>query len=137
MNDTNAATSNKGLSVVTLHLARCPEFPEGSASRGYRIIAPLDSAGRIDSAAWHDRRERCIVNRFWDSEPGKSGHLVHKAGGAGGATWGFDYPGSGSDEVGKHLEDHRFTPGEYVSIRGGNDEWMTFKVEDVRPVAAT
>jgi hypothetical protein len=135
VNDTNGHASKGDLSLITLHLARCPRFPEGSPSKGYRFIAPLDADGRIDPALWHDRRQRCLVNRFWDDQPTKSGHLVHRAGGAGGATWCFNYPDAGTDDVGKHLDDHRFLPGEYVSIKEDHGDWATFQVSDVRPVA--
>lgn len=33
------------LQLVTLHLARNSEFPEGSSERGYEIVAPIDESG--------------------------------------------------------------------------------------------
>jgi hypothetical protein len=136
MSDTKDQANGKAaLSLVTLHLARCQAFPEGSSSIGYRFIAPLDSESRINPAEWNNLRQRCLVNRFRDGELAQSGHLVHKPGGAGGATWYFEYPAGGAEEAVKHLDDHRFLPGEYVSIKGGDGDWETFKVADVRLVA--
>ncbi|MDR3460985.1 MAG: hypothetical protein P4L76_01570 [Beijerinckiaceae bacterium] len=136
MSDTKEHANGKAaLSLITLHLARCQAFPEGSSTIGYRFIAPLDSQSRINPADWNGLRQRCLVNRFRDGEPGLSGHLVHKPGGAGGATWYFDYAAAGAEEAVKHLDEHRFLPGEYVSIQAGSGDWETYKIVDVRLVA--
>ncbi|MGD0635660.1 MAG: hypothetical protein ABSA13_15530 [Beijerinckiaceae bacterium] len=136
MNDAKEHANGKtALSLITLHLARCQNFPEGSSSNGYRFIAPLDSESRIDTIEWNNLRQRCLVNRFRDGQAGQSGHLVHKPGGAGGATWYFNYAEAGAEEAVKHLDDHRFLPGEYVSIQDEHGDWETFKVVDVRLVA--
>jgi hypothetical protein len=118
------------LQRITLHLARTPEFPDGSAARGYEIVAPLDRTGHLDPLAWHDNRARCQVRRFWSGEPDRIGHLVHKAGGSGGATWAIDYDDAAGDseEQGYHLNTHRFVEGEYVSIRDHKGEPVPFKV---------
>ncbi|GJD99243.1 hypothetical protein GMJLKIPL_1159 [Methylobacterium isbiliense] len=116
---------------VTLTLARCPQHPEGSAGRGYEIIAPLGPDGQLDAALWREVRDRCRVRRFWTGEPDCHGRLVHRAGGAGGATWLIDYDDrtTEDDEPGYRLGTHAFVEGEYVSIRDAGDEaFHTFKV---------
>lgn len=121
------------LSKVRLTLARTTEFPEGSARHGYEFVAPLDGAGRIDPAGWHDHKALCVVHRFWGDEPPTVGHLVHRAGGTKGATWIFDYDGSSEsdDEAGYRFQDHVFAPGEYVSLRDEDGDMHTFKVASV------
>jgi hypothetical protein len=122
------------LQRIKLHLARTPEYPEGSPSRGYEIIAPLDAQGHLDARAWHAERARCEVRRFWTGEPDRFGRLMHRPGGSGGATWTFDYGdrvGADAEEEGHHLNTHRFLEGEYVSIREHGGEPIPFKVESV------
>lgn len=121
------------LKKITLHLARTQGFPEGSARHGYDILAPLTDDGRIDQDAWRDVRNACVVHRFWGSEPVQRGRLVHRAGGAGGGTWGFDYDVTtmADDEAGYRFGDHAFRPGEYVSIRDDEGEMHTFRVVSV------
>lgn len=123
------------LQVITLHLARTPGFPDGSTSRGYEITAPLDASGHLDAAAWQAQRDRCRVRRFWTGEPDSHGWLVHRAGGAGGATWAIDYDDARSDddETGFRLSSHKLVPGEYVSIRDAEGELSPFRVALVKP----
>ncbi|MDP4003336.1 hypothetical protein Q8W67_07635 [Methylobacterium sp. NEAU K] len=116
---------------VILTLARCPEHPDGSAGRGYEIVAPLGPDGRLDAALWSESRDHCRVRRFWTGEPDRYGRLVHRAGGEGGATWLIDYDDrtTEDDEPGYRLGTHVFVEGEYVSIREADDEtYHTFKV---------
>lgn len=116
---------------VTVALARCPEHPEGSAGRGYELMAPLGPDGRLDAALWRETRDLCRVRRFWTGERDRHGWLVHRAGGAGGATWLIDYEDwtNEDDEAGYRLGTHAFVEGEYVSIRdAGNDVYHTFQV---------
>lgn len=124
------------LQRIRLHLARSKEFPDGSARHGYEFIAPLDEDGRIDLERWRAQRALCKVNRFWGNEAPETGQLVHRAGGAAGATWVFDYDGGASDddEAGYRFADHGFTPGEYVSLRDEDGEMHTFQVFSVVPV---
>jgi hypothetical protein len=121
---------------ITLHLARCPEYPEGSTRHGYEIIAPLDGSGHLDPAQWKGRRNLCRVRRFWGDEAERLGWLVHRAGGAGGASWIIDYDASKTvdDEAGYRLSTHRFTPGEYVSIQDEDEKLHTFQVASVQDV---
>ena len=71
---------------VRLELARDPEHPVGSRSRGYDFIAPLDDKGHIIAEDWKRVRGRCRVKRFWAGEPDQIGHIVRKRGGRGRST---------------------------------------------------
>ncbi len=121
------------LKKIVLNLARCKEHPNGSIRHGYEFVAPLDQNSHIDVEAWKSQRSACIVRRFWGDEPMMKGVLVHRSGGAGGATWSFDYDRSthADDEAGFHFGDHAFTPGEYVSVRDPEGEMHTFKIVSV------
>ena len=123
-----------GFYRVTLTLARCPDHPDGSAGRGYQIVAPLGPDGRLDARLWHHGRDRCRVRRFWTDERDRHGRLVHRAGGEGGATWLIDYDDrtEADDEAGYRLGSHAFVEGEYVSIRDAGDAtFRTFRVAHV------
>ncbi|GJD76362.1 hypothetical protein [Methylobacterium goesingense] len=124
---------------VTLTLARCPDYPDGSVARGYEMVAPLGPDGHLDAAFWRTTRESCRVRRFWSGARDRDGRLVHRAGGDGGATWLIDYEDwtNQDDEPGYHLGTHAFVPGEYVSIRDAEDGvYHTFMVSRVSPASA-
>jgi hypothetical protein len=123
---------------VRLELARSHDFPDGSARHGYEITAPLDASGLLDPHEWNSKRAKCRVRRFWAGEPDRHGRLVHRAGGAGGATWLIDYDQdtTDDDEAGYRLGAHRFQAGEYVSIRDEDGELHTFKVAQVKAIEA-
>lgn len=123
---------------VTLHLARCKDYPEGSSQFGYEITAPLDSAGMLSADEWRDKRAQCHVRRFWKGGIDRHGFLIHRPGGSGGATWAIDYDPERSidDEAGYRLNRHRFAVGEYVTIQDGDAELHTFQVVEARPVGA-
>lgn len=123
--------------VITLHLARTPGHPDGSVRHGYQIHAPLDASGHIDAEAWQASRALCRVRRFWAGEPDRHGWLVHRAGGAGGATWCIDYDDARSedDEFGYRLDSHRFVAGDYVSIRDRDGETLPFRIVAVKEKA--
>ncbi|HYC25158.1 MAG TPA: hypothetical protein VEC58_03880 [Roseiarcus sp.] len=125
------------LQQITLHLARSPDFPEGSVERGYDIIAPLNELGHLDADAWRTLRSRCRVRRFWQGESDRHGMLVHHAGGARGATWKVDYDGEALDdeETGYRLDTHHFAEGEYVSIRDEDGRSLTFKIAHIRALS--
>jgi hypothetical protein len=125
------------LQRIILHLARTHGFPEGSAQHGYEIMAPLNPEGHLDAEEWQGERSRCWVRRFWNDEPDRYGLLVHRPGGAGGATWIIDYDRAKTDddEAGYRLDTHTFRAGEYVSIRDADGDLNTFKVIEVRPMA--
>ena len=116
------------LKKVRLELARDREHPQGSSRHGYEFVGPLDEEGRLDPVQWKKYRERCKVRRFWQNEADELGHLVRKAGG----HWAFHYDIYGDaddDEGGYRLGNHKFAPGEYVSIREHEDDVMrTFRV---------
>ena len=124
------------LQIITLHLARSSEFPTGSLDYGYEIVAPIEAAGHLDSEEWTKLKARCRVRRFRPEEGERRGMLLHRAGGASGATWLIHYDGQdrGSEEKGVHLETHRFAEGEYVSLRDATGRLNTFKIVLVRPV---
>lgn len=121
---------------VRLELARSKDFPDGSATRGYEFVAPLDADGHIDPMRWQKHREHCRVLRFWDDAE-ETGRLLHKPGGAEHARWIFDYDDSteADDESGYRFGAHSFRQGEYVSVRDNNDEMHTFRVVSVNPAA--
>jgi hypothetical protein len=122
------------LQRITLHLARCREFPAGSIRHGYEIVAPLTPDGHLDAEEWAKERGRCHVRRFWGDDPGEEGRLRHRPGGAGGATWQIDYDpaDTADDEVGYRLGSHSFRTGEYVSLRDADGDTNTFKVVSVQ-----
>jgi hypothetical protein len=114
-------------SKIRLELARDHDFPEGSRDRGYEFVAPLSDPGHILASEWNSTRERCRVRRFWGDQDDEIGHLVRKPGGA----WAFHYDLLGDaddDETGYRFGDHRFAPGEYVSIQEHDDVLRTFRV---------
>lgn len=120
---------------VTLHLARSKPFPQGSSRHGYAITAPLDAQGRLDQDEWSERRAYCRVRRFWAEAGERQGVLVHRPGGAGGATWMIDYNQDrpGDEEAGYRLHQHRFVQGEYVTIEDDDGTPYTFQVISVTP----
>ncbi len=124
----------RDLTRVTLHLARAPGHPEGSARYGYDIIAPLDASGRLDAALWRENRAACTVRRFRPDEDDRFGVLVHKPGGVGGATWTLDYDRrtTDDDEPGFRLDRHRFVKDDYVSFADGGEE-HAYRIVDVHP----
>lgn len=123
------------LQRISLQLGRTASHPEGDARDGYEITAPLDAEGRLVVAEWREARDRCRVRRFQGGEPDLHGWLVHRAGGEGGASWGIDYDDTSSDddEVGYKLDRHRFTIGEYVSIREQDGEFLPYRIVSIHP----
>lgn len=122
------------LSKIRLELARDHDFPNGSRDRGYEFTAPLDDDGKIAEEGWRKNRKQCRVRRFWSNQDDEIGHLVRKPGG----SWAFHYDVFGDeddDETGYRFGDHRFAPGEYVSIMEHDDVLRTFRVVTVQPIA--
>jgi hypothetical protein len=120
------------LKRIRLNVARSKEFPSGSSHHGYEFVAPLDASGHIDAKMWQAQRDHCRVLRFWNGEPEQVGRLVHKPGGSEHARWVFDYDpdATDDDEAGYRFGAHRFAPGEYVTINGGDGPY-TFRVVSV------
>ncbi|QCI65683.1 hypothetical protein [Phreatobacter stygius] len=125
-----------GFHHIRLNLARSKDFPEGSKRHGYEFVAPLNSAGHIDVAAWKTHKNLCKVRRFWAGEPDEHGLLTHRQGGTRGATWIFDYDGAAADddEAGYRFGEHPFEIGEYVSIKDDDGALRTFVVTSVNAV---
>ena len=122
------------LKKITLHAARSKGFPDGSIRHGYSFTAPLTPDGHIDLAGWKAHRGECFARRFWGDEPEERGLLMHRAGGHGGGTWGFEMGVSAKldeEEAGFRFGDHAFREGEYVSVREPDGELVTFKVASV------
>ncbi|MGE3643167.1 MAG: hypothetical protein AB7F96_04865 [Beijerinckiaceae bacterium] len=121
--------------VIRLELARSKEHPQGSAGEGYEFHAPLDETLHIDAESWKKERARCFVHKIEGGRTVERGLLVHKPGGAGGATWSFDYDyqDEGDEEAGYRFGAHAFTVGEYVSVRDEDGEMHTYRVAGVRP----
>jgi hypothetical protein len=125
------ANTSYALRKITLHAARSKAFPDGSIRHGYEFSAPLTPQGRIDLESWKAHRGECFAHRVWGDEPPLGGLLVHRAGGHGGGTWGFEL-GAGArlddEESGYRFADHSFGLDEYVSIREADGQLVTFKV---------
>lgn len=118
---------------VRIELARDHDFPNGSSEHGYEFVAPLDDRGQLAADAWRLLRDRCRVKRFWGHDAADVGHIVHKPGGA----WAFHYDIHGDpahDETGFKLANHKFVPGEYVSIKEQDGVLRTFLVKRVGPL---
>ena len=121
------------LQKISLRLARSAEHPEGSPVHGYDIVAPLDPAGHLDAEGWHKARATDAASGGYGTASPCAMELVHRAGGANGATWIVDYDDrtAADDEAGYRLDAHRFVEGEYVSIRDDAGELHTFVVKQV------
>jgi hypothetical protein len=112
---------------VRLELARCHEFPEGSADHGYDMSLPLTPEGRLDRETWLEHRENVGFRRFWGGED-ERGQLRHARRG-----WTLAFaPGNDDDEVIFKGDEHRFAKGEYVSIKERDGVIRTFRVVTVQ-----
>ena len=116
------------LKRIRLELARDHDFPEGSSERGYDLIAPIDATDHLAADEWRQERERCRVRRFWAGAE-ERGKLVHGRGG----VWAIDYDPKSTedDEPGFRFDKHKFSPGEYVSIREHDGVMRTFLIKSV------
>ncbi len=117
------------LRTVRLELARCPDFPEGSARHGYEFVAPLDKDGQFDAGEWKASRDRCSVRRFWGAEADETGMLIHTRG----RKWAFSYvpDDDADDEPIFRFDRHVFKAGEYVSITEHDSVQRTFRIVSV------
>jgi hypothetical protein len=115
---------------IRLELARCTEYPEGSAVHGYEFVAPLDVHGDVDAAEWKKSARKCVVRRFWGAAPDEKGMLVR----LGGHSWAFSYvpDKTEDDEPIFRFDRHTFRAGEYVSITEHDGVQRTFRVTAVR-----
>lgn len=117
------------LRKIRLELARCAEFPDGSAQHGYEFTAPLDKTGHFDATEWKTARRDCTVRRFWNGGPEERGVLIHTRG----KRWAFSYdPATDEDDEPIFKFDrHAFRPDEYVSITEHDGVERTFRVVSV------
>lgn len=118
-----------GLTRVILRLGRNPAagYPDGSDEYGYVIQAPLDGDGKLDAELWRQKREHCTVRRFHPHEAPSDGWLRHR-----GLNWYFWYDegDEGPEEPLLKLNTHELRAGEYVTLREGDGDEMTFRVTE-------
>lgn len=113
---------------VHLELARTRELPEGSRTRGYELIVPIDESGHIDEESWRADRTRATVRRFWEGEEDEHGLLMRSRN----HKWAISYkPGDEDDTPLYHLENHLFRDGEYLSITEQDGETLPFKITGI------
>lgn len=123
-----------GLTRIVLRLARNPEagFPDGDDRRGYRIVAPLVSGGRLDAEAWRAHKEKCTVDRFSPNDAEiADGWLSHR-----GSHWFFRYDEDeeGPDEPVFRLGDHKLAVGEYVTVHEEGAGPLVYRVAEAHPL---
>jgi hypothetical protein len=111
---------------VRLELARCHEFPEGSAAHGYELSLPLARDGTLDRELWQKHREEAGFRRFWGEEDDVRGHVAHRRKG-----WALVFDADGADEAIFKADAHRFADGDYVSITERDGVTRTFRIASV------
>jgi hypothetical protein len=114
---------------ITLRLARNPGYPDGDASQGYVLTAPIDTQGHLVLDEWRAHKKACTVLRFHPDEDERAdGWLTHR-----GSHWFFHYDEDheGPDEPVHRLDDHSFVAGEYVTIRHMDEDALTYVVTEV------
>jgi hypothetical protein len=121
------------LTRVILRLGRNPDagYPDGHDDYGYVIQAPLNDKGKLDPALWREKRDQCTVRRFHPHEAPSDGWLRHR-----GKSWYFwyDEADEGDEEPLFKLNTHELRPGEYVTLREGDGDVLTFRVTEARRV---
>ena len=135
MNQVKGVSGEVRFRKIRLELARSKGHAEGSPGDGYEFVAPLDATDHIDLETWKRERGRCFVHRMEKGITVERGLLVHRAGGAGGSTWAFEYGPGGEveEDAGYRFAAHAFTPGEYVSVRDEDGDLRTYRVASVKP----
>lgn len=114
---------------IRLELAREPGHPEGERGIGYTLVAPLKANGMLDAATARTHREDCVVTRFHAGQESEHGYLRRRPGG----SWSFHYElpdEAEDDDPAYRLDEHRFAPGEYVTIIEDDGE-HTYRVAAV------
>ncbi|MEZ6023245.1 MAG: hypothetical protein R3C16_07520 [Hyphomonadaceae bacterium] len=118
-----------GLTRVILRLGRNPDagFPDGNDDYGYVIQAPLGADSKLDPVLWREKREHCTVRRFHPQEAASDGWLRHR-----GDNWYFwyDEEDEGPEEPLYKLGSHELRPGEYITVREGDGDVLTFRVAE-------
>lgn len=122
-----------GLTRLILRLGRNPDagYPDGADDYGYVVHAPLDQTGKLDPALWRETKALCTVRRFHPNEAPADGWLRHR-----GDNWYFwyDEADEGLEEPGFKLGAHELRAGEYVTIREGDGDVLTFRIAEATPV---
>ncbi|MEZ5995064.1 MAG: hypothetical protein R3C25_04865 [Hyphomonadaceae bacterium] len=122
-----------GLTRVILRLGRNPGagFPDGNDDYGYVIHAPLDNNGKLDPALWREKKEQCTVRRFHPHEAASDGWLRHR-----GDNWYFwyDEEDEGPEEPLVKLGAHELRAGEYITVREGDGDVLTFRITEAARV---
>jgi hypothetical protein len=122
-----------GLTRVILRLGRNPAagYPDGDDEHGYVIHAPLDTNHKLDPALWREKKDQCTVRRFHPNETPADGWLRHR-----GDNWYFwyDEADEGPEEPLIKLGGHELRPGEYITVREGDGEALTFRVAEATRV---
>lgn len=112
---------------ITLRLARNPSSPAGDPERGYVLLAPLTEEGKIDADVYAAAKSACTVRRFDPGMDAVDGKLKRHA-----SAWYFDYDAqrTSDDEPVFKLGDHRFLPGDYVTINDEEGTPLTYQVSE-------
>lgn len=125
-------SEKRGLTRLILRLGRNPDagYPEGADDYGYVVNAPLDQSGKLDPALWRETKALCTVRRFHPNEAPADGWLRHR-----GDNWYFwyDEADEGPEEPGFKLGAHELRAGEYVTIREGDGDALTFRIAEATP----
>jgi hypothetical protein len=114
---------------IRLELAPTPDFANGSRMHGYDLIAPLDTDGQLDEAAWRANTARATVRRFWEGEGEQRGHLAR----AGDGGWAFSFTEAGGGE--HSLEADTLNVGNHVTVTDTSGATFSFRVAAVRMLA--
>jgi len=120
------------LTRVIMILARNPGYPDGDSARGYALVAPLDSDGRLDVELWRAHKEACTVRRFSPLKDEIADGWITNRGG----HWFFHYDEAheGPDEPVHRLADHQLRIGDYVAIKEHNEDTLTYIVSETQKV---
>lgn len=112
---------------ITLRLARNPSRPEGDPERGYVLLAPVNADGKIDADIYAAAKAAYTVRRFGPGMDAIEGKLKRH-----GLDWYFDYDAqrTSDDEPVFKLADHRFFPGDYVTITDEEGAALTYQVSE-------
>lgn len=122
-----------GLTRIVLRLGRNPDagFPDGAHDYGYVIQAPLDANNKLDDALWREKKAHCTVRRFHPHDTPADGWLRVR-----GENWYFwyDEADEGPAEPVFKLGAHELRPGEYVTVREGDGDALTFRVDEATKI---
>ncbi|RXF73208.1 hypothetical protein [Hansschlegelia zhihuaiae] len=101
-------------------------------------MAPLDEQGRLSLTEWAKQPDKCGVVRFWSDALTLHGKLRRRSGPEGN-VWFFDFdPATDADDrVGYRLDEHRFSPGEYITLTddAGSDILKVMSVASLSDLA--